>query len=270
MADNELNSQGGEPQGSEPQDGQPGKLNSFPQFMPGTEGVDNSDQPEPTGGEPSQLDKLREQMETMQNQWNEHEQFYRQSLETLLTQRAQPTQQQQVAAPESVSFDDLPDPVQNPKEYNRALAERINLREQQLTNTLSQQFMSQMTRAQTMDSLWNRFTVQQPELAKRSALLQGAAAVTFNELRVRGVDPEAIAQQNPDSLIGLIAQRMQNELGVPAAGQSQQNAQQQGGSARTQGIQGGSTLNGGTKPKPVKTMTLADTIKKQQQDLGIL
>lgn len=256
--------QGGEPQGNQ----QPGT--QFPQFIPGTENVDNSEQLQQQASPPSEIDELRAQMKTMQDQFNERETFYRNSLETMLSQRVQPVQQQQQRAPEPLSFDDLPDPVQNPKEYNRALAERINLREQQLTNTLSQQFMGQMTRAQTMDSLWNRFTIQQPELAKRSALLQGAAAVTFNELRMRGVDPESIAQQNPDSLIGLIAQRMQSELGISGQQGGQSPAQQQGSPARTQGIQGGSTLNGAASQKPVKTLTLADTIKKQQKDLGIL
>lgn len=111
------------------------------------------------------------------------------------------------------SLDGIPDPVQAPTDFTRQLTERIRQREQQLGQYITQNVTQQVARGAALDSLYNRFNVQQPELAKRSALLQGAASVVFNQLRAQGIDPTDVAAQNPDSLIASIAQRMTQELG---------------------------------------------------------
>lgn len=187
----------------------------------------------------------------------------------LLQLAMRPVQQPVAPTPEPAEFDleGLPDPVQAPKDFTTQLTQRIRQRDAQRDQRLTQNITTQVSRGAALDALYNRFTVQQPELAKRQALLQGAASVEFQRLQQQGIDPVTVAQQNPDSLIGLIAQRMTAELGgAPVA----QQPGTPGSAARVAGLPGGS--NGTTRPttKAPATKGFTDQIKEQQQKMGLL
>lgn len=240
----------------------------FPHTI-GDPNVDNSEHPEapqPTAAE-QQLAEMRALIEQQNQAFAQREQFYQQQLDTLMQQRAAPAQAAPTPAP-LPSLDDLPDPLQNPTNYNRVLAERIAAREAALVQNVSQNVLSEVTRATALDSLWNRFNGQHTELAKKQTLLQGAAAVTFNELRARGLDPVAVAAQNPDSLISAIATRMQAELGAAPGTPGAQPAT--GGAARTMGLSGGSTATPGPAPQQPKIPSFHQQHLKAQADLGLI
>lgn len=148
-----------------------------------------------------------------------------QMMQMLLTQGRAP---QGPAAPvvqplQPFTLDGLPDAVAAPKDFVAQLGQRIQQREQQLGQFIATNVTTQIARGAAMDNVFNTFRHQHSDLAKRGALLQGAAYQEFAALQQQGIDPVAVAQQNPDSLVARIAQRMQLELGV-APGQTTQPA----------------------------------------------
>lgn len=250
----------------------------FPHTI-GDPNVDNSEpvaQPELSPAE-QQLQQLQQRLEQREQEWNERERRYQEQFDMLLQQRTAPVAPAvaQAEPPAQLpSLEDLPDPIQNPSQFNQELARRIQAREQALIQSMhgmQQNTLSEMTKAAAIDSLWHRFRAQHADLAQREALLQGAAAVTFNELRARGLDPATIAMQNPDTIIGAIAQRMHAELGGAGAAGSATSGTPTG-AARTVGIAGGSTNVAGanTNAQPPKIPSFVEQVRKQQQAMGII
>ena len=190
-------------------------------------------------------------------------------------QPAQPAQQ-----PAAVTFADLPDAVQNPSEFNRVLGERLQQAFQassQQSASAQAQLMDQQARANAINGVWSTIQSRHPDLAARAALVQGAAAVEFGALRAQGIDPVAIAQGNPESLVGRIVQRMQQELGMPT-GQPTQPAgypmqQPMGypmqGAARTAGIATASTTMP-TAPAAPQATGFIEQLRKAQLDSGLI
>jgi hypothetical protein len=190
----------------------------------------------------------------------------------LLVQNRQPAAAPQ-PAPQPVEFSlaGLPDNVENPTGFMAGLQERIRQRDAHLTNTITSQVTTQVSRGAALDSVFNTFKGSHPELAKRDALLRGAALVEFQELQGRGIDPVAVAMQQPNTLITNIAARMNRELGIePGAngGQQPTNGQPQN-AARTVGLGAGSSQQGAKPPAPaVKSFTQA--LKDAQMRDGLI
>ena len=111
--------------------------------------------------------------------------------------------------PKQPSFDDLPDPVEKPEEFKRALSHKF---EQALSHRDQQQNV-EAERAKALNNVWTRFQGEHPDLAKRTALVQGATALESNELRKSGIDPADYIQSNPDGFISRVVKRMRDELG---------------------------------------------------------
>jgi hypothetical protein len=155
----------------------------------------------------------------------------------------------------------LPDPISDPSKFRETLGQRVNQALQTSQSSQAQQYQ-QMARAQALDSLWNRFSTTQPELAKRQALVQGVAAIEFGNLRSQGLDPSAIAQQNPDSLINMIATRMQAELGTPTTPAPT-------GAARTADLSSGSVAPAGPPASPPAAPGFEAQLKAAQQKDGL-
>lgn len=237
---------------------------------------------------------------------------------TQMVQRQQyPQQYPQQQAPQEpaglpeFSLDGLPDPVSKPTDFTKQLQERIAARDtqltQHLTNNITQNITGQLSRAHAMDSVYNRFVQQHPDLARYQSMVQGAAAAEFSNLKQYGYDPAMIAQQNPDSLVANIAARMQSELGIqpgqqPAPGQAPtapaapyqgQAYPQHGqpltplappthhgqppaapgmppGAARTQGIAGGSAPGAPTSPTAPAPPGFTAQLNKQRQADGLI
>lgn len=191
----------------------------------------------------------------------------------------QPAQPAQPAAPPEFSLDGLPDPVSAPKDFMAQLQARIREREQQQAQYLTSNITSQVARAAAVDGLYNRFASQHSELAKRSALLRGTADMVFRELQSQGIDPVAVAMQNPDSLVATLAARMQAELGTAAApapgGQPQHGMPFLPGaaptpSARTQGIAGGSAGPARPPAAPAAPKSFLQQLNETRQRDGLI
>lgn len=216
--------------------------------------------------EQQQLAELRAELERERAAGAEREQRYLQSMDAMMTRAAAPPAH--ATAPVVPTFDlsDLPDAIQSPTEFKTKLVEKVNGFVTGAVQSSQQDLMAQMTRASALDGLWNKFNVTQPELAKRPALAQGAAAVTFNEMRARGIDPVAVAAQNPDSLIASIVTRMQAELGTPAGAVTTPGAS----GARAASVAGGSAGAGPTTVVTPKPPSFVDQHKAAQRALGLI
>jgi hypothetical protein len=161
------------------------------------------------------------------------------------------------------TLDGIPDPVAAPKDFTAQLTQRIQQREQQLGQFLTHNITQQISRGAAMDSVFNRFQIQHSDLAKRSALLQGAAITEFQALQQQGIDPVAVAQQNPDSLVARIAARMQQELGIAAQPSSQPNA------SRATGLSSGSGAPASPRTAPAP-LGFVEQLNKARRESGLI
>lgn len=179
--------------------------------------------------------------------------------------------------PPALTFDGLPDAVSAPKDFNTQLAARIQQREQQQAAYLTHNITTQVARGAAMDNVFNRFSSQHSELAKRASHLQGAAILEFQQLQAQGIDPVSVAMQNPDSLVGRIAARMNSELGTaPAAPGGQQHGAPMTpyspptapNAARAVGVQGGSGMPV-TPRAPAPPKSFVDQLIEARQKSGV-
>lgn len=193
----------------------------FPATIGSNEPDPNAVQPAPT--EPDPNEQRFAALEAQNAQLLQQNQQFMQTLQFMMNRPATPVAPAP-AEPPAFTLDGLPDPVSAPKDFTAQLQERIRQRDTQLTQQLTSNITTQIARGAALDNLYNRFSYQHPELAKRDATLRGAVNVEFNRLQQMGLDPALIAQQNPDSLIANIAARMNQELGIQ---------QQQSGSGTT-------------------------------------
>lgn len=240
--------------------------NLLPQTIGDPDAPDPDAPPEPQlTPEQQELAALKQQLEQMQQAAAEREQRL---LDALVQGRAPAAAPQEPQQPASLDLSDLPDPIEKPTDFKTALAAKVNGYIAQSAASTQQQLLSQVTRASALDNMWNRFSATQPDLAKRTALVQGAAALTFQELRARGIDPLDVAQHNPDTLIGAIAQRMRAELGITQQPNSQQPVPQAGARAAT--VAAGSVPAGGTPPAPQKPPSFHEQHRAAQRALGII
>lgn len=234
---------------------------------------------------PEQFNSLQESFNSFREEAQQREARLTETIQTLMMrpaavtpQNAEPTQQP-TQQPTQFDLSDLPDPVQNPKAYNEALQARLTDYIGQTTQSQQQALLSQVSSAQALNGLWNRLQGQHPELAKRQILLQGAAAAEFSQLRAQGIDPVAVAAQNPDGLVANIVNRMQAELGIDTNAQGQPGpttpttppAGVQPGASRAAGVAGGSQPSVPTQPTaPPKTSTFTDQLKQSQIRDGLI
>lgn len=206
-----------------------------------------------------------------------------QMMQMVMSQRPQGPAAPVIQAPAPFTLEGLPDAVAAPKDFVTQLGQRIAQREQQNTAYLTHNITQQISRGAAMDGVFNRFQNQHSELAKRSATLQGAAIAEFQALQQQGIDPVSVAQQNPDSLVARIAQRMQAELGIQPAQLGAPGANQHGApltpyspptptqpsAARVAGLQGGSGMPV-TPAAPAKPRGFVDQLNDARKASGLI
>lgn len=176
--------------------------------------------PEPTppalSPEQQQLADMKQQFDSFKEEATARETRLSEQLSTLMNQPryTPPAAPAAPAGPPAPTLDDLPDPVQNPTEFNAKLKALLGHRDQQAQS--QQQLLQQQSRAQVVNNLWNRLQGLHPEYASKSLLAQAAASAEFAELNARGVDFIQAATANPDGLVASIVARMQKEIGQQA------------------------------------------------------
>lgn len=154
---------------------------------------------------------LQGEMENIKSLMQQQGNFYQTAMAQLM---ANGNGRDQAAAGEETgafNLEDLPDPVENRAEFNKALADRVK-------SFVTGEVTKADSRASTSNleqQLTNNFYRDYPELAKKSALFRAAVSEEAAILRNSGGNPAAAIGADPDGFLTRVANRMHEELGTP-------------------------------------------------------
>jgi hypothetical protein len=125
--------------------------------------------------------------------------------------------QREEPRPQPVSFDDLPDPVEDRVGFNKALAERVAALSKQQAEELVSRSTAETTRATSLDAVWNKFQAEYKDLASDPELAGAFATAEIQRIRATGADPINAIISDPDGFNKRVADRMRQKLAAPAA-----------------------------------------------------
>lgn len=223
----------------------------------------------------ARLQAIEERFEKEQQAFAEERKSWQQTVDRLIQQQAAPRHAPaEPQQPQGVDFNDLPDPVDKPEDFKRALAEKFQKTLQAQQQAQQQQASQQQSVSQQLDALWERFKSEHADLAGKTITLQGAIVAERNDMQMRGIDPQQGILSDPDGFMRRIADRMRSELGTttqndpPPAPGSQQTTQQPAN--RTGGIAGGTSVNGSGKGKGKEPPGFLAQLKQSQLDSGLI
>lgn len=192
-------------------------------------------------------------------------------------QAPQQVQQQQQQVQPPVSFDGLPDPVTTPKEFQAALAARMQdaIRNQvsQATTAAVRDQIAPITQKQRVDDLWGKFNKEHEDLSEYPEVIKSQAERIIGAAQARGLDTERYIFADPDSFIREVADGTRSRLEAMGISFGEADDEGPATSGRTNGILGGGTAvpagsGGGEKGAP-KTSTFVDEIKEVQKKMGV-
>lgn len=208
----------------------------------------------PAGDKLPDIEALRSELTTLRESYEKQRQRDQELIDRLIQGQRPQVQPDPMDAP--VKFDDLPDPVDKPEDFRRTLAQKFEMALAQRERR--QSVMSQQQAL--LDGMWNRFQTEHPDLAKRPALVQGAAAIEATALRQSGIDMDAYLRSNPDGFLSRVVQRMRAELGMEATTPKD--------SGRTVGVSGG-TVSQAKAPAAPKAPSFMEQMRKFQAEDGL-
>ena len=221
------------------------------------------------------LQRLEQQIKQQNERFENQQRFMNTALQNMMySQPGAQQQQAQEAQKAGLDFDDLPDPVDKPEEFRKALANKMSSFQEQESARLRSEFQQQSQTGSQADDLWRRFQSEYPELAKREALVQGATALEMQALSREGVpDPQRAVFMDPDGFIKRVASRMERELGAEGGDEGNADSAAGGGarqqSNRTQGVSSG-TRQAAAAPPANKPPGFLSQLKKTQLDSGLI
>lgn len=167
-----------------------------------------------------------------------------------------------------INLDDLPDAVEKPQDFKKALSQKLSSMAQQ-TNQQSQAQQRQMA----IQQLETGFKAKYSDLASKRALMRAAVTEESQDLRSQGIDPEQHILNNQEEFLDRVADRMQQELGhTGSEDEGGQPSSRRRSGKRTTGVSGGSAPSaprkrGGSEKKPP---SFAEQLKKSQLDAGLI
>lgn len=229
----------------------------------------------------AQLRKMEERFEQNQQAFEAERARWQQTVDRLIQtqQTLQPRQEPERPQQQPVDFSDLPDPVDKPDDFKKALAERFERQmSERMTSTLSQyqqQNTQQQTRQQAFDAMWNKFQQDYADLADKTTTLKGAIISEREALQARGVDPQQAILADPDGFMQRVANSMRQELGTTAPepqapGSAPAQEPQRPAANRTGGVGGGTNTGGTGGGKAKQPPQFSEQLKKMQLDSGLI
>lgn len=227
---------------------------------------DGSDDTEGTEDEPSIEDRfaqLEARFNEQAEQFTQREQTYQSTISRLIQGNAPAGAAAPAGKTPEIDWNDLPDPVEKPDEFKRAIGERVTTSIEAARSEVG----SELDYRSKVDALWNGFRSEYPDLAKKEALANTVAA---SVIKSRGVDGASWALDNPAEFSQQVAARMKAELGItdePGEGGGKPNSR----ANRTAGVKGGSksTSGAGGKGGQAPKGFLAQ-LKQSQLESGLI
>lgn len=216
--------------------------------------------------------KIREELRA---EWDAERANWQKTVDKLLQglPAQAPQQPQQEPAPKApaLDFSNLPDPVDKPEEFRRAMQEQMSQSFQAQQEYLRHQYQQEQRQYQTaaqkekaLDDLWGKFQTSYSDLATKETLLRGAIQAESESYRQRGMDPADGILREPDDFMERVASRMRKELGAPAPAAPSPTPN------RTGGLAGGTSYNGASNVKGKEPPGFLSQLKKAQADSGLI
>ena len=228
-----------------------------------------------------ELQQERDKLERELREERERQRRYNDLLQqSALQTQAQP-QQPAPQGDDGFDLSQLPDPVNAPQDFAKAIHEQARREIQQHT----QQQQTQQTREQQLNALWDRFQREHQDLANFDLEVGGVAEQEMKRLQTAGYDPIQFATANPDDFLRQVADRTRNyltERGVSPGQQSGQSGQQApeaqaaaapGAAPRTAGIDGGEpprTPRGGQNGQQSQGLSFVEELAQDQARHGLI
>jgi hypothetical protein len=222
----------------------------------------------------ARLQALEERVERDQKAFADERTKWQQTVDRLIQTQAAPPKQEE-NAPQPINFSDLPDPVDKPEDFKRALAQKFETEmSQRLSSTVEevqQRNDTQQSTNQKLDAMWAKFQQDHSDVATKTATLQGAVMAERGALQQGGADPTQRILADPDGFMSRVADRMRSELGVPAPGApTAPPAPGQPKATRTAGVGGGTQAGESGTGKSKQPAGFTDQLKKFQLESGLI
>lgn len=223
--------------------------------LPETLGGDDPD--EGTDTEPDPIEELRAEMAALRAEREEERKRFQGTIDSLIQRPAAPG-----AAPEpkaaTIDWNNLPDPVEKPEEFKRALADR----QKQAADAMRNELRQEVEQSNRVNRLWYDFRTEYPDLAKKEALATATASAVARELG-------GINWDNPSAFMQKVAERMKAELNI--TDDKANPPPRSKPSNRTAGVGAGSKGAGGVASgKDDAPKGFLDQIKKLQLESGLI
>lgn len=237
------------------------------------EGSDEGNTGEPSGDDPlkRELEALKAEREDERRRYQEMLDQQQQSINQLMQGIAPQQQAGGMTQSQQQNFaaeNDLPDPVERPKDFARAVADLVRNSTQQATSNIQQQTTQQQQLAAMRDRFWNTNS----DLSGVPELVEAAYQKEAQRLQAQGVDPQQAALSDPDGISSRVAQAAReraSQLGLQLGqGQGAQQAPSSGHNGRTAGVSAGSSQGPSKAPKKAPDPGMMEELKSFQRETG--
>lgn len=157
----------------------------FETMMNGFANSEVDDEPDAEAGNQDDIDALRGQIAGLTSQLS---QLQSERLSWMSQPTAPVQQQQQVIAPQPPSFDDLPDPLDDPKGYAAAVRDRTRQTIEAERRAEQQRREAEAAASARYEGLWNDFSTTHADHAADPELVEFAAQKAAKKAIAKGVD----------------------------------------------------------------------------------
>jgi hypothetical protein len=225
--------------------------------------------PEPKAAESSPLEARLAALEAERQQDRErYESLLAKSQSTIDRLLQGLPMQQQAPSSSPAGFDalpDLPDPVEKPDEFRKAVADLVRRQATEVSQTLAQHNTSQ----QQVADIRARFWEENRDLKDYPEFVESAYAKEVQRLQALGIDPSTALLRDPDGLSARVAQLARERVQALGIGKPAE-APGKKGAGRTAGVSGGTTPAVSKAPavNGDASIGFVDELKRQQVASG--
>jgi hypothetical protein len=183
----------------------------------------------------------------------------------LLTAPVAANDNQKPTAPGPVSYDNMPDPVDDPKAYAVELQKRMDAHYALKADHEKAQRDAQAAKQQKVAGLWSGFNAYAPEFAKDQSRVEFAATKLAEEMQSRGVDVERYMFTTQDKFFADLKAKMETIFGKAAGDGEDEDGEEDAG--RTGGTFGGSVSSpkGSVRDKEPTTSNMVEELQRMQR-----
>jgi hypothetical protein len=203
-------------------------------------------------------DKLTEELARS----NAHQETMQGMIDQLLA--GQPAQPLQAPAP-TLDYSKLPDPVEDKDGFARGVLEQTEAIVAHQTEAANAATNTVQSQQRQLDSLWDKFQDDYPDLADYSEYVEVAAREEVSKARARGIDSDQLIFKSPDRFLKSVADSTREKVQKLEA----RFKKEPDDPARDKGLSGGShEIGSGTEAGSKELGSMTQDLKKVQKESG--